>query len=89
MKYKINAPPPTVGELVYHLLYGKEWVGVLLEIKEDPDRVDQSPPYTIGLVNMVPNKKYDKHFKTALTRYRISDNMGYISMKWLRSFVAT
>ncbi len=75
--------PPVRSDLVYHILYGKEWVGVLLAISEDSD-FNKVEPFKIGLVHMLPNSKHSDYFSKSLKRYRIHDNMGYISMTWLR-----
>lgn len=75
--------PPERSDLVYHILYGKQWVGVLLGISEDRSH-NKVDPFRIGLVHMLPNSKYSDYFSKTLKRYRIHDSMGYISMTWLR-----
>ena len=71
-----------IGNLVFHLLYGSEWRGVLLEFHHDEKGL--STPRKMGLVCVQPGTKYELFFKKTLTRYRISDNMGYVSLNWLR-----
>ena len=70
-----------VGDLVYHILYGKEWVGILLDIIEETQGL--SAPNEIGLVYLQPNREHKDYFKKCLTRHRINVNMGYVSMHWL------
>ena len=74
---------PERSDLVYHILYGKEWIGVLLATTEDRD-YNKVEPFKIGLVHMLPNSKYSDFFSKSLKKYRIHDSMGYISMTWLR-----
>jgi hypothetical protein len=77
--------PPEIGDLVYHILYGPMWLGVLLDIAEDNKYCKDGDVYIIGLVHMIPNTKHSGFFNKGLNRYMISDNMGYVSMRWLRS----
>ena len=70
------------GDLVYHLLYGRSWVGLLLSSVEE--KVGLSAYQPKGLIHMQPNTEYEFFFKRALTLDRISDSMGYVSMNWLR-----
>ncbi len=71
-----------VGDLVYHVLYSKSWVGVLLEIKEELNGL--ASPREVGLVAMQPATEYYDFFKKNVsTKNRISDNMGYVSLSWL------
>ena len=70
-----------VGDLVYHILYGKDWVGLLLGVKKDLKGLDMDRD--IGLIHLQPNRNHQEYFKNCLTRYRICDNMGYVSMHWL------
>ena len=71
-----------VGNLVYHLLYGRSWRGILLEIKEETAGL--ASPREVGLVAMQLNTEYEHFFKKNVsTKYRICDNMGYVSVNWL------
>ena len=75
-----------VGDLVYHLLYGREWHGILLDIKEETDGL--ATPREVGLVSMQPNTEYEFFFKDKVSpKYRICDTMGYISVNWLVKLV--
>ena len=74
-----------MGDLVYHILYGKEWVGVILEIidvhREEsrlPDRDE------MALVKMQPGSKHEYFFKDRVSkRNRISDSTGLVVSNWL------
>jgi len=71
-----------VGDLVYHLLYGKSWVGILLDLKEESNGL--SAPREVGLVQVQPGTDYSDFFKKNVSKkYRVSDNMGYVSLSWL------
>ena len=64
----------TVGDLVYHLLYGREWVGILLEVVEETQGL--ATPREVGLIQMQPGSAYEFFFeKNVSTRYKVSDTM--------------
>lgn len=76
----------SVGDLVYHLLYGREWHGIILDIKEETSGL--ASPREIALVAMQPNTEYEFFFKTKVSKkYKICDNMGYVSINWLVKLV--
>jgi len=72
-----------VGDLVFHLLYGREWVGVLLEIVDvytDPDGKHNE----MGLVKMQPGSKFQEFFKDMVSKNnRLTDSLGLVSTDWL------
>ena len=71
-----------VGDLVYHLLYGKEWRGILMgsQIAES----GLTAPSERALVYMMPGTKYGRFFrKNYLTNSKVSDTLGYVSSKWI------
>ena len=70
------------GDLVYHLLYGRTWVGLLLLFVKGEAGLSASQ--SKALVHMQPNTEHEFFFKKALTSNRVSDSMGYVSMNWLR-----
>ena len=71
------------GDLVYHLLYGPEWRALFL--KYDPM---ESTGLDLGrqmcLVHLQPGTEHQFYFKKTLTKHRITDSMGYVSLNWLR-----
>ena len=72
-----------VGDLVTHILYGKEWIGVIIEF-EDKEESDNHFLRRRALVQIQPGTKYDGFFSNnALSRDKISDNLGYVSANWL------
>ncbi len=72
-----------VGDLVFHLLYGREWVGVLLEIVDvytDPDGKHSE----MGLIKMQPGSKFQEFFKDMVSKNnRLTDSLGLVSTDWL------
>jgi hypothetical protein len=75
-----------IGDLVYHLLHGKEWVGVLLEIvdvyKDDDSKAGKHRE--LGLVMMQPGTKYEMFFKNMVSKQnRLTDSLGLVSTNWL------
>ena len=70
------------GDLVTHVLYGRTWVGVLIEIKEEESGL--ATPREVALVQMQLGSEYEHFFKTNVSKkYRINDTMGYVSTNWL------
>jgi|TARA_Y100000289_G_C3928291_1_gene154839 hypothetical protein len=74
-----------IGDLVYHLLYGKTWVGVLLDIIDvHQDKEGSVLHKQVGLVKMQPGSKYEFFFKDMVSRKnRINDSLGMVSTNWL------
>tara|TARA_B100001094_G_scaffold704_1_gene683 strand:+ start:1287 stop:1580 length:294 start_codon:yes stop_codon:yes gene_type:complete len=75
-----------VGDLVYHILYGHEWVGILLDIMDVYDYNDHrsSTHREMGLVQMQPGTEYELFFKTMVSNSnKVSDSMGLVSTNWL------
>ena len=70
---------------MYHLLHGKEWVGVLLEIIDIYD--DESQLHReLGLVRMQPGTAHEFFFsKMVSKKNKITDSMGMVSTNWLFS----
>ena len=77
---KLKRPKVEIGDLVYHLLYGREWAAIILEIETSL----RTPRPGTTLVHMVAGTEYEFFFKKSLTNYRITDSMGYITHHWLR-----
>ena len=84
MKYSRKKPNLDIGDLVYHLLYGRTWVAVILDFGAP---LEVSTNNDITLVHLQPGSEYDGHFKQSYTKYRITDNSGYVSTHWLRPLV--
>jgi len=73
------------GDLVYHILYGKEWVGVVLEVKKN-DKGLSSGKHA-ALVHMMPGTEYSSHFEKAFSK-QTGPYKGWVSVNWLIKFVA-
>tara|TARA_B100000282_G_C31718575_1_gene484794 strand:+ start:932 stop:1198 length:267 start_codon:yes stop_codon:yes gene_type:complete len=69
-----------IGDLVTHILYGKEWVGVVIAFKV----VDDSPRGEKTLVKIQPGTKYENFFaKSVSKKDRVNDSLGYVTSNWL------
>ena len=71
-----------IGDLVTHVLYGKEWVGVILSFKDEqissPNRGEKA------LVRIQPGTKFENFFKSkASYKDRLNDGLGYVTTNWL------
>ena len=72
----------SVGDLVTHALYGKEWIGIIIHF------VDEGLKQTLhnekALVQIQPNTKFDGFFKKRVSdKNKVNDNLGFISTNWL------
>jgi len=72
----------TVGDLVTHILYGEEWVGMILGFKDEESisgaRSEKS------LIQIQPGTKFEDFFKTKVARQnRLNDSLGYVTTNWL------
>ena len=71
------------GDLVTHVLYGKEWIGVIVSIQERED-IKDCPTRRQVLVQIQPGTKFDGFFnKMVSSKNRITENLGYVSINWL------
>tara|TARA_B100000287_G_scaffold333738_1_gene318907 strand:- start:337 stop:597 length:261 start_codon:yes stop_codon:yes gene_type:complete len=72
----------TVGDLVMHILYGKEWIGVILDFKDDENVKTRHNER--ALVQIQPGTKYEDFFeKRTLKKNKVNGNLGYVSTNWL------
>ena len=72
----------STGDLVTHILYGKEWVGVILGFKEEEKHLGMRNEKS--LVQIQPGTKYEGFFKGRFAPAdTINDNLGYITTNWL------
>jgi len=71
-----------IGDLVTHILYGKEWIGVILEFKNDGNR--KTLHSKKALVQIQPGTKHEGFFRQKVSKEnKINDNLGYVSSNWL------
>ena len=76
-----------VGDLVYHVLYGKVWIGILLDIvdiygynENEKNRNHRE----LAVVQMLPNTAHEFFFKKMVSKKnKISDTSGLVSTNWL------
>ena len=72
-----------IGDLVTHALYGKEWIGIIVDFVED-STASSSLSSKKATVQLQPGTKYDGFFaRHALDKNRIHKNLGYVSIHWL------
>lgn len=77
-----------VGDLVYHLLYGKDWRGILMGVEVTESGLVS--PSERALVYMMPGTRYGRFFKkNYLTNSKVSDTLGYVSSKWIHKLEFT
>ena len=72
-----------VGDLVTHALYGKEWIGIIIDFAGDEEEIS-SISKKKALVQTQPGTKYDGFFeRKAIEKNRVHKNLGYVSIHWL------
>jgi hypothetical protein len=72
----------SIGDLVTHILYGKEWVGVILGFKDEEKSFGNRSEK--ALVQIQPGTKFEGFFKSKVaTQDKMNDNLGYITTNWL------
>tara|TARA_R100001509_G_scaffold44375_1_gene24131 strand:+ start:1777 stop:2067 length:291 start_codon:yes stop_codon:yes gene_type:complete len=69
-----------VGDLVNHILYGREWIAVVLKISESPDTLTNKHR---AMVRMVPGTRYERFFKKYTDVVKVSEHQGWVSCNWL------
>ncbi len=75
-----------IGDLVTHILYGNDWVGVILGFKDMENEVPSSRSEK-ALVQIQPGTKFEGFFKSKVSQKdRINDNLGYVTTHWLFKF---
>ena len=72
-----------VGDLVTHILYGKEWVGVILGFKEE-EKNHYGSRSEKALVQIQPGTKFEDFFRSKVAPTdRMNDNLGFVTTNWL------
>ena len=72
----------SIGDLVTHLLYGEEWVGVILGFKSG--EYEKLPRGEKSLVQIQPGTKYEGFFsRNVSSKDKLNDNLGYVTTNWL------
>lgn len=71
-----------IGDLVTHVLYGREWIGVIVNFREEVVGT-QNKRKKKALVQLQPGTKYENFFMRSVESDKINDNLGYVSVHWL------
>jgi len=83
----MKEPKIGVGDLVYHLIYGKEWLAIVLDMKEVEEKCVKKRNQLCReyvLVHMQSGSKYEDFFQSSLDSTRLTQFSGLISYHWLR-----
>lgn len=72
----------SVGDLVTHVLYGPEWVGMILGFKDEDGSFGSRSEK--ALVQIQPGTKYETFFRDKVAlKDRMNENLGYVTTNWL------
>ena len=71
-----------VGDLVTHVLYGKEWVGMILGFKDEDGTFGTRSEK--ALIQIQPGTKFEGFFRDKVSvKDRMNENLGYVTTNWL------
>jgi len=73
-----------IGDLVTHVLYGKGWIGMIVDFREEIIGT-QNKRRIKALVQVQPGTEHEGFFKRSINKDKINDNLGYVSVHWLFS----
>ena len=72
----------SVGDIVTHVLYGKEWIGMVMGFKDEDETFNPRNEKT--LVQIQPGTKFEGFFRSKVSSHnRVNDNLGYVTTNWL------
>ena len=71
-----------IGDLVTHVLYGRGWIGMIVELQERQKNKHNKRKSKV-LVQIQPGTEYEGFFRRASDVDRVNDNLGYVSVHWL------
>ena len=72
----------TIGDLVTHILYGKEWVGMILGFKDEDGSYGTRSEK--ALIQIQPGTKFESFFRDRVApKDRMNENLGYVTTNWL------
>jgi hypothetical protein len=69
------------GDTVYHILYGREWVGIVLEVERVKTGTVMKSRLK-ALVYMVPGTEYELYFEKAFSK-KEGHRRGWVTATWL------
>jgi len=72
----------SIGDLVTHILYGNEWIGMILGFKdEDGSYGNRSEK---ALIQIQPGTKFEGFFRDKVAeKDRMNESLGYVTTNWL------
>ena len=72
----------SVGDIVTHVLYGKEWVGMVIGFKDEDGAF--SARNEKALVQIQPGTKFEGFFQSKVSSHnKVNHNLGYVTTNWL------
>ena len=72
----------STGDLVTHVLYGKQWVGVIIGFKDDEGSFGNRNEK--ALVQIHPGTKFEGFFRSKVSpKDMMNENLGYVTTNWL------
>lgn len=71
-----------IGDLVTHVLYGRGWVGIIVDFKQEKEESKEKRRRK-ALVQLQPGTEHENFFKRSLRYEKLNDNLGYVSVHWL------
>lgn len=72
----------SIGDLVTHVLYGKEWVGMILGFKDEEEHYGNRSEK--ALVQIQPGTKFEGFFTNRVAlKDKMNENLGYVTTNWL------
>tara|TARA_R100001591_G_scaffold97938_1_gene104012 strand:- start:30 stop:317 length:288 start_codon:yes stop_codon:yes gene_type:complete len=73
-----------VGDLVYHILYGKSWLGMIISLEQPPSgSIVSKGRFDKVLVRMIPGSEHSDFFETRPSAWRHGHGRGWVSDHWL------
>jgi hypothetical protein len=73
----------SVGDLVTHVLYGPEWVGIIVGFSKLTEFI-QDARSEKALVQILPGTKFEGFFAQKVSaKHRVNENLGYVTTNWL------
>ena len=70
-----------VGDLVYHVLYGKDWLAMILSTIPYSGSISTRSEKI--LVKMIPGTEYEDFFEKRPVVFRQGQRRGWVSEHWL------
>ncbi len=72
----------SIGDLVTHILYGKEWVGMILGFKDENSNFGARNEK--ALIQIQPGTKFEGFFSHKVAeKDKMNENLGYVTTNWL------